>query len=157
MSFGNQTINEDGTIYRKFKIFHKEDYAYKNTSLIKSIKVNRTKDTKKIKACLLCINNVPLEPNIATDKYWIWDFEIIREDIRELFGETKRENELLSLESTFVFNSLKAIQHYTQNKEVLKGSVFTSALRLQFLPDTEVEMLEADEIVYASDIQKNQK
>ena len=86
----------------------------------------------------------------------MWDFGFIRDEIRDLLGEDKRETELIALESTFVYNALRCVQHYTLPTSELKNIVFTSALRLQFVPEQEVDMLDANEIVYASDVQKSQ-
>lgn len=154
MSFGNLTIEEDGTINRDFKIFRKEEYAYKNTSCIKSISVKRNKSNKHIKHCILAINGVGILPSLTTPTQWMWDFSFIRGEIRELLGEDKRETELIALESTLVYNALRCVQHYTIPTNELKNIVFTSSLRLQFVPEEEIEILDANEIVYASDIQK---
>jgi hypothetical protein len=156
MSFGNYKIDEDGTVNRDFKIFRKEEYAYKNTSCIKSISVKRNKSNKHVNNCILAINNVGILPSLTTPTQWMWDFGFIRDEIRDLLGEDKRETELIALESTFVYNALRCVQHYTLPTSELKNIVFTSALRLQFVPEQEVDMLDANEIVYASDVQKSQ-
>lgn len=136
---------------RSFKIYKKEEYAYKNTSCIKSITITRPRNVKYM---LLAINGVTIEPSSANTSSWTWDFKVIREKIRDLFGETKHETNLLALESTFTYNALKAIQHYTLTNDDLKSSVFTSGLIVQFVPSSpSAEILEASEIVYMSDQQ----
>ncbi len=136
---------------RSFKIYKKEEYAYKNTSCIKSITITRPRNVKYM---LLAINGVTIEPSSANTSSWTWDFKVIREKIRDLFGETKHETNLLALESTFTYNALKAIQHYTLTNDDLKSSVFTSGLIVQFVPSSpSAEILEASETVYMSDQQ----
>ena len=140
---------------RSIKSYKKEEYAYKNTSCIKSITINRPRNVKYM---LLAINGVTIEPSSATPSSWTWDFKVIREKIRDLFGETKHETNLLALETTFTYNSLKAIQHYTLTSEELKSSVFTSGLIVQFVPSSpSAEILEGNEIVYISDQQNGGK
>lgn len=138
---------------RPFKVYKKEEFAYKHTSCIKSITV---KKQRNVKACCICINGVPLEPSSQNSKEWIFDFAKIREKIRSYFGETKYENECLRLESTLTFNQLKSIKHYTLTKEILKQIVFTSELIVQFIPSSPVDFLDCEEIVYISDQQLNQ-
>jgi hypothetical protein len=138
---------------RPFKILKAEEYAYKHTSCIKQITVKRPRNVKK---CSICINGIALEPSSATSEQWTFDFEKIRNKIREYFGETEYENQCLRLESTLTFNQLKCIQHYTISKENLKYVVFTSGLLIQFLPTTPVEQLECEEIIYISDQQLKQ-
>jgi hypothetical protein len=140
---------------RSLKIYKKEEYAYKNTSCIKSISINRPRNVKYM---LLAINGIAIEPSSSTPSKWTWDFKIIREKIRDLFGETKHETNLIALESNFTYNSLKAIQHYTLSKDELKSSIFTTGLIVQFVPSTpSAEILEGNEIVYISDQQKEQQ
>jgi hypothetical protein len=139
---------------RSFKIYKKEEYAYKNTSCIKSITITRPRNVKYM---LLAINGVTIEPSSANPSSWTWDFKVIREKIRDLFGETKHETNLLALETTFTYNALKAIQHYTLPNDDLKSSIFTSGLIVQFVPSSpSAEILEASETVYISD-QQNSK
>jgi hypothetical protein len=145
------------TKIRPFKLYKKEEYAYKNTSCIESIFVPKDKNTIRMKNILMCINGIMIEPSHADNTGWYWEFEQIRENIREMFGETKRETELLALEATFTYNALKAIQHYKLTREQLKNSIFTSGLMVQFVPSTPVDILEANETVYISDQQQKQK
>ena len=141
---------------RPFKLYKKEEYAYKNTSCIESIFVPVGKNNTRMKGILLCINGIMIEPSHTDNTGWYWNFEEIRNNIREMLGETKRETELLALEATFTYNALKAIQHYKLTREQLKNSIFTSGLMVQFVPSTPVDILDANETVYISD-QQNSK
>jgi hypothetical protein len=142
------------TKVRPFKVFKKEEFAYKHTSCIASIKV---KKNKNIKECIIAINGTPLQPSSTDKEFWIFDFEQIRNTIREYLGETQYENDCLRLESTLTFNQLKCIQHYTIHKNTLKNIVFTSGIIFQFIPSTPVDLLECEEIVYISDQQLAQQ
>ena len=135
---------------REFKIYRNEEYAYKNTSCIKSFQL---KKDKKLKDIFLAINGVIINPSKITQTDIIWDFKDIRNNIRDLFGETPKETELLSLESMISYNSLKAIQHYSLQKDELKSSVFTSNLIVQFVPNPPLDVIEVSETVFISDQQ----
>ncbi len=137
---------------RSFKIYKNEHYAYKNTSCFKSITVKRS---KQVKYMLLTINGVAIEPSSTSTDSWTWDFSILRENFRDLFGETQRETELIALENTLTYNGLKAIQHFTLSSAELKGSVFTSNLMIQFIPNNQNQnIFECEEIIYISDQNK---
>ena len=110
---------------RSFKVFKKEEYAYKHTCCIKSIFVNRNKD---VKFCAICINGVVIYPSSSSPQGWTFDFKILREQFRDYLGETKEEIECIRLEQTLTFNSLKAIQHYTLTKDELKNCIFTFSI-----------------------------
>lgn len=143
------TLNNK-TKSRTFKILKKEAYAYKNTCCIKSINV---KKPKNIKTCLLYINQIPVPPSTSNKNEWIWDFEILREKMRDFLGDSQQEQSYMNLERTFVYNQLKAIQYYTLTTQEYMNSVFTSELMVQFAPYGDIDELEASEIVYLSDEQ----
>lgn len=116
---------------RTFRIYSKESYAYKHTSCIKEISIIRT---KKYKGCIMVINGIPFQPTNITPEKWTWDIKELRSTIRDFLGENDYEVNCSRLEANFVFNQLKALQHYTLNVEECKDSIFTSELVIQFFP-----------------------
>jgi len=136
---------------RTFRINNKEAYAYKNTSCIKEVSIMKS---KKCKECVMVINGIPFRYTSSTPAKWIWNISELRNAIRDYLGENEYESNCIRLEANFVFNQLKALQHYTLSVDECKGSIFTSELVIQFFPDKEIDTLDGEETVYISDEQK---
>lgn len=114
---------------REFRCEKKDNYKFKNVSLFTLLKVIRPKHSE----ILLYINGVELKPTSETRNLVIFDVLKIREHCREVLGETVEENELYRLETTFVYNSLKAMSHYSKiSTELLANSIFSDDLEIYF-------------------------
>jgi hypothetical protein len=144
---------------RKYKSYEYEGFVYKNTCLLKSIKIKRSRELRKVS---IVINSVELQPSHTTETHFIFDFKVIREKCRNSEGETPEENDLIALEQALVYNQLVAIRYYTiVPVENFKNSVFTSALQIGFKPtfyvakthrneNTKDRFVEVEEEVYKS-------
>ena len=125
---------------RSFQIYIDNNYEYKNTSLISFISIQRPKSfasfnpNKPGSTIFMCINQVNIPPTFTDNKIFSWDFEIIRENMRNIIiPESEQEQLLVRLESTFAYNSLRAISFYNDiTSEQLNNSVFTLDLDIRF-------------------------
>ena len=131
-----EPVNPNLLHVRDTRIYDEKKFKYTNTSLFTYLKVKRPKVTNKkneITIIKLVINEVEINPTSITDDFWIWDVYIIRNNIRELFPETDQEVLLKRLESTLVYNGLRAIQFYNGLKhDDLANSIFTLEIDIYF-------------------------
>ena len=117
---------------REIKCEVKDNYKFKNVSLFTSLKVVKNEKERLKKICL-CINNVDILPTSETAYHYVFDVKILREYNRDVFGFTEEEHELIRLETTFVYNSLKAISHYKNaSTDLLSNSIFSDELEIYF-------------------------
>ena len=113
---------------REIKCEVKDNYKFKNVSLFTSLKVVKNEKEKLKKICL-SINKVDILPTSETEDRYVFDVKILREYNRDVFGFTEEEHELIRLETTFVYNSLKAISHYKNaSTDLLSNSIFSDEL-----------------------------
>jgi hypothetical protein len=126
---------------RSFQIYIDNNYEYKNTSLISFLSIQRPKSFSSYSnsdstqsTIYMCINDVNIPPTFTDNKIFSWDFEIIRENIRNIIiPESEQEQLLMRLESTFAYNSLRAISFYNGlTPDQLDSSVFTLDLAIRF-------------------------
>jgi len=138
---------------REFRFERKDYFIYKNTCLLKLLKVRKTREITNLQ---LVINGLKLNPT-KEDKIWAtWDFGVLREKFRDCLGLTPEENDQIALEDMLYYNEANvSSQHYSKLKfEELHNSVMTSSLQiaLSFRASTVPTFLEAEEVVYISDI-----
>lgn len=138
---------------REFKFLKSEYFVYKNTCLLKALRVKRVRE---ISQYLLVINGIKIKPTTVT-KFWVkWDLAEIRKLFQEALGGTKEENEWISLEDRLYYNEVNIAQkHYTNlTYEEYHSSIMTSELQVSlFIFGSSIpKQLEAEEDVYISDV-----
>jgi len=141
---------------REIKCEVKDNYKFKNVSLFTSLKVVKNEKERLKKICL-CINNVDIIPTSETAEHYVFDVKILREYNRDVFGFTEEEHELIRLETTFVYNSLKAISHYRNSStDLLSNSIFSDELEIYFKVacSTTPAFITVEEEYVVSDIHK---
>ena len=154
-------INPDIMHLRDTRVYSEKNFKYTNQCLFTRLKVKRpqlTNKKNKITNIKLVINDIELKPTSIHDDFWIWDVYQLRNDIRDLFPETEQDVSLKRLESTFVYNGLKAIQFYnglTHNE--LSNSIFTIDLEMyfKFTAINSPKYLDIIETYIQSDIRKS--
>jgi len=139
---------------RSFRFVRDDFFVYKNTCMLKLIKVRKTREITNLQ---LVVNGYKINPT-KQDKTWaVWDFATIRSEFRDVLGETPDEVNKIRLEDTFYYNeSILAPPHYTKlTFDQLHNSILTSELQvaLSFKASTVPTILEAEEEVYMSDAQ----
>jgi hypothetical protein len=138
---------------REFKFLKSDYYVYKNTCLLKAIRVKRVREVSDY---FLVINGVKLKPTTITKTWVKWDFATLRKMFQEALGVTKIENEWIALEETLYHNEVNIAQkHYTQlTYEEYHTSIMTSELQVALFikASTVPKQLEAEEDVYISDV-----
>jgi hypothetical protein len=121
---------------RDTRVYAEKKFKYTNNSLFTQLKVKRpnlSNKKNKISNIKLVINDVEIKPTTTTDNFWIWDVYTIRNDIRDLFPETDEEVLLKRLETTLVYNGLRAIQFYNGlTHDELSNSIFSLELDIYF-------------------------
>lgn len=154
------------TLTRTFDFTRDAFLVYKNTCLLKTLSIKVPKELinlykkKNINPYYICINGVDVAPSSCTNTKLIWDFEVIRNNLRDVIPITKEENDLLRLEETLKYNSASAQEYYSLPFETLMNTVFTSELQIGLRPSFKnfPPKIEAEETVYLSDNQlKNQQ
>lgn len=141
------------TTTREFRCEQKDNYKFKNVSLFTLLKVIRPKHSEII----LCINGVDIKPTSETRNLAVFDVSKIRSHCREVFGETPEENDLYRLETTFVYNSLKAMSHYTKvSTDLLANSIFSDELEIYFkvICKHSIPSIDVQEDYVVSDVHK---
>jgi len=128
---------------REFRCNQSENYKFKNTSLFTCLKVKKIKNV----TVYLIINDVKFTHTNETNKFYIFDVKRIREMCREAVGMTDEENELIRIETTFVYNSFVAMTHYRNVTGTLANSIFSDDLDIRFEvvsknPPSNIEVVE---------------
>ena len=147
--------------FRDTRVYAEKKFKYTNNSLFTYLKVKRpnlTNKKNKITNIKLVINDVEIKPTSITDDFWIWDVYIIRNNIRDLFPESEEEVLMKRLESTLVYNGLRAIQFYNGlTHDELSNTIFTLELDIyfSFIAINSPKYLDIIETYIQSDIQKN--
>ena len=141
------------TTTRQFRFTKKEYYVYKNTCLLKSLKVKKNRECKRF---FLIINGVKLKPTSEDNNFAVWDFAAMRKNYQTLLGMNQEEHNMLRLEDTFYYNEVfTAAKYYTKiPSDALHSSVMTSELQIALFPigTTLSTFIEAEEEVYLSDV-----
>lgn len=138
---------------REFRCNQAEKYKFKNTSLFTSLKVKKIKNV----TVYLIINGVKFSHTNETNKFYIFDTKHIREMCREAVGLTDEENELIRIETSFVYNSFVAMTHYKNIRpEVLSNSIFSDDLDIHFdvVSKNPPSSIEVTETYAVSDVHK---
>lgn len=152
-SNNDESISDKQSTTREFRCEKKDNYKFKNVSLFTLLKVIRPKHSDII----ICINGVDIRPTSETRNLAVFDVSKIRGHCREVFGETPEENDLYRLETTFVYNSLKAMSHYSKvSTELLSNSIFSDELEINFkvICKYPVQSIDVQEDYIVSDVHK---
>jgi hypothetical protein len=140
---------------RKYKAHSYEGFVFKNTCLLKSLKIKKSRELRSI---TIRVNGVDLSPSSESGTHYTFDFAAIRNTCRNAFGFTKEENDLICIEETFAHNAFLAMQYYKAVPVTeFKNTVFTSALQLAFIPKQytkEIKDIEVEEEYYLSDVNR---
>lgn len=129
---------------REFRCNQTENYKFKNTSLFTSLKVKKIKNV----TVYLIINDVKFNHTNETNKFYIFDVKRIREMCREALGLTEEENDLIRIETSFVYNSFVAMSHYKHiTGNIFANSIFSDDLDIHFEvvsknPPSSIEVVE---------------
>ena len=147
-------MSSENLITRKFNFTTAAFLVYANTCCLKILKIKVPKyilNSKEIRVpYVLCINGIDVEPSERTSNYLIWNFESIRNEIRDIIPLSQRENDLIRLEETLAYNSVMAQKFYSVDLKELMNCVFTSELQIGLKPNFKdfPPSIEAEETVY---------
>lgn len=142
---------------RNYFLTAKERFGFKNTCVVSKLEVKRSRYVRNIQ---LCINGVKFDPTSSDTQSFFFDMQKIRENCRDALGLSEEETTLIAIESTFMYNQLKAIQYYTKlSKAELNNSVFTSELMVYFIVTAtcNIEKIEVTETSFKSDVVINKE
>lgn len=119
---------------RECKLQHKDNFKFKNTSLFTKLQIKKSKSFKKIN---LLINGIEFKQTSEDKDFHIFDVKHIRDYCRDALGLDQHENDLIRIETSFVYENLKAINFYSKLPlELLKNSIFSQDLEIRFKPLT---------------------
>ena len=109
---------------RTYKLDKRNDFKFRNICLLKSIKINKNREIRNIS---IIINDVEIKPTKINANNVIFDMELMRKHMRDVLGMDDEENNLIRLETTFVFNDLQAISFYKNvDHKLLKNFLFVN-------------------------------
>jgi hypothetical protein len=109
---------------RTYKLDKRNEFKFRNVCLLKSIKINKNREIRNIS---IIINEVEIKPTKINANNVIFDIELIRKHMRDVLGMDEEENNLIRLETTFVFNDLQAISFYKNvDHKLLKNFLFVN-------------------------------
>ena len=126
-----------------------QNYVYTNVCLLKSIEIFKQDDCPLFS---LSINGIIIDPSLATKTSYIWNASDVRNILRNDFDN----NNYIKLESTLTYNSLKALDYYSEvDNDLFQDCFFTKELLIQLHPSSgKAPFFEAQETVYKSDASK---
>lgn len=141
---------------RTYKLDKRNDFKFRNICLLKSIKINKNREIRNIS---MIINDVEIKPTKINANNVIFDIELMRKHMRDVLGMDDEENNLIRLETTFVYNDLQAMSFYKNvDHKILKNYLFVNEdLQITFkvtaakIPD----YLDAEEQYIISDLNNN--
>ncbi len=149
----NQPILETRTTYSR----REEGFVYKNTSLIRRLRISR-KQCPKIS---FIINGVIIPPTDTSLSTLTWDMSEVRSRLRNEI----EINDWIRLDSTLGNRSLDAIQYYTNlPSNEFEETIFTKDLRVIIKPMEEktvqaytIKEIEIEEEFFHSDIMLDER
>jgi hypothetical protein len=141
---------------RTYKLDKRNDFKFRNICLLKSIKINKNREIRNIS---MIINEVEIKPTKINANNVIFDMQELRTHMRDVLGMDEEENNLIRLETTFVYNDIQAMSFYKNvDHKLLKNYLFVNEdLQITFkvtaakTPD----YLDAEEQYIISDLNNN--
>jgi hypothetical protein len=107
---------------RTYKLEKRTEFKFRNVCLLKSLKIKKTREIRNI---VMVINGVQLKPSKTNANNLFFDIEPIRTHMRDVLGMDEEENDLIRLETTFVYNDLQAMSFYKNiDHKLLKNYLF---------------------------------
>jgi hypothetical protein len=106
------------------------------------------------------INGIEFKQTSEDKDFHIFDIKLLRDYCREALGFDQHENDLIRIETSFVYENLKAINFYSKLPlDLLRNSIFSGDLEIRFKPLTVKSPSEIGDILMVeeyvvSDIQK---
>lgn len=159
---------------RSFRVQYETGYKINNISLVKSyivpkkIEVEKqirkgfaTKKTNEQFQSQISINNVILDPSYEDEKFYYFDFKLIREMLRDIIPTNEEENDLMRLEEMLTYNSLCAQNAYKEllkegGKDIFNNTIFTNQdLQVKLITKCRNKFIDLEEEYYVSDVHKN--
>jgi hypothetical protein len=136
---------------RKVYFKKENDFIYKNVSLIRKLKINRTKECSKIH---LLINGVVIPPSDHTLTTLIWDMA----EVRTRLSDEYMINDFIRLDATLGIKSYEAMKYYTHIPiNEFNQTIFTNELQLVVRPmednvgSRRLLHIEGEEEIFTSD------
>ena len=144
---------ESSKILQARKVYFKKenDFLYKNVSLIRKLKINRTKECSKIQ---LLINGIVIPPSDHNLTTLTWDMA----EVRSRLGDEYMINDFIRLDTTLGIKSYEAMKYYTQIPiNEFSQTIFTNDLQLIVRPmednvgSRRLLHIEGEEEIFTSD------
>jgi hypothetical protein len=159
---------------RGFRVQLETGYKINNISLVKSYIVPKKVEVEKVLRkgfsskkttetfeVNLSINGVQISPSYEDEKYYYFDFHMIREMLRDVIPTNEEENEMVRLENMLAYNGLCAQNAYKNllkegGKKIFTDTIFTNQdLEVKLLTKCKNKFFELEEEYYTSDVHKN--